>query len=144
MTTVFVDTNVFVYAVDRTEPAKQLIAQRVLDDLVASRRAVGSCQVVGEYVCTMSSKLRFAMSRTEAVAAGSRLAKRLPLLAVDDRVAGAALRASDRYDMHYWDAQIWATAKVHGVDVILTEDCPCAELEGVRYVNPFAEGFEGV
>jgi hypothetical protein len=44
--------------------------------------------------------------------------------------------------MRIYDAQIWAVARVNGVRHILTEDVPGrAEIEGVRYHNPFSSRF---
>ena len=41
--------------------------------------------------------------------------------------------------MHYWDAQVWAVARLNQVPFVFSEDCnPGATLEGVRFVNPFA------
>ncbi|SFG55680.1 PIN domain-containing protein [Sporolactobacillus nakayamae] len=44
-----------------------------------------------------------------------------------------AMQAVNHYQMHYWDAQIWAVAQANGVPSLLTEDGP---IEGVTYVNP--------
>ena len=39
----------------------------------------------------------------------------------------------------WWDALVWAVARENGVGLIYTEGMPgAAEIEGVRYVNPFA------
>ena len=44
--------------------------------------------------------------------------------------------------MRVYDAALWATAKTHGVPVIVTEDLPGrARIETVRYVNPFTDDF---
>ena len=47
------------------------------------------------------------------------------------------------YKFSYYDAQIWATAKQNQVPVIFSEDFNDRQvLEGVRFVNPFAKGFD--
>ena len=54
-----------------------------------------------------------------------------------------AVRAVQRYQFAYWDALIWATAKLNGVLTILTEDRPSSGLiEGVRFADPFQTGFD--
>jgi len=46
------------------------------------------------------------------------------------------------YKLAYYDAQIWATAKLNQVPVVFSEDFNDGQvLEGVRFVNPFAMGF---
>ena len=42
----------------------------------------------------------------------------------------------------YYDAQIWATARLNQVPLVLSEDFPHGSvLEGVRFLNPFAPHF---
>ena len=61
--------------------------------------------------------------------------KQLPLTGA---IVREAARGVAEYQLSYWDAQIWACARLNQVQVILTEDLPGREyLEGVRYRNPF-------
>ena len=54
-----------------------------------------------------------------------------------------AVRAVERYQFAYWDALIWATAKLNNVLSILTEDRPSSPMiEGVCLVDPFVATFE--
>jgi predicted nucleic acid-binding protein len=54
-----------------------------------------------------------------------------------------AVRGVQHYQFAYWDALIWATAKLNGVLTVLTEDQPSSSLiEGVRFTNPLAEEFD--
>jgi len=47
------------------------------------------------------------------------------------------------YQMAYWDAQIWALARLHRIPLIFTEDFNIgAVIEGVRFVNPLEENFD--
>jgi len=49
-----------------------------------------------------------------------------------------AVRGFRLHRLSYYDAQIWATAKLHQVGMILTEDFTHDRVvEGVRFVNPF-------
>jgi predicted nucleic acid-binding protein len=53
------------------------------------------------------------------------------------------VRAVQRYQFAYWDALIWATAKLNNVLTILTEHQPSAPLiEGVRFVDPLVAAFD--
>lgn len=43
----------------------------------------------------------------------------------------------------FWDAQIWATARLNQISVVFSEDFnPGWITEGVRFVNPFAADFQ--
>lgn len=54
-----------------------------------------------------------------------------------------ALRGVRVHQMPYWDAQLWATARLNQIPVIFSEDFSTgATLEGVRFVNPLMETFD--
>jgi predicted nucleic acid-binding protein len=47
------------------------------------------------------------------------------------------------YRMSYYDAQIWAAAKLSQASAVLSEDFTAGQvIEGIRFVNPFVAGFE--
>ena len=51
-----------------------------------------------------------------------------------------AAQAVFRYRMCFWDAQIWAAAKLHGAAEVLSEDFTDGQtIEGIRFRNPFAD-----
>ena len=46
------------------------------------------------------------------------------------------------HKLAYYDAQLWATARLNQVPAIFSEDFDTgATLDGVRFVNPFAPDF---
>jgi len=54
-----------------------------------------------------------------------------------------ALVLVDRWGLHYCDAQIWATAALNRVPIVLSEDFAHGlELGPVRFLDPFREGFD--
>jgi predicted nucleic acid-binding protein len=138
---VFIDTNVLVYAFDMSEPVKAAIADSVLNHLGPSRRGVVSAQVIAEFVSATTRKLRAPLLAMEPEAAARSALAAFEVAEMGSIVAHQTLRGWRRYGLSYWDAQIWATARQSGIDRIVSEDCPAPELEGVRYINPFAEGF---
>jgi predicted nucleic acid-binding protein len=53
-----------------------------------------------------------------------------------------AIRGARRYQFGYFDALIWATAKLNGIPNILSEDGQDGQLtEGVRRLNPLLPSF---
>jgi predicted nucleic acid-binding protein len=65
-----------------------------------------------------------------------------PVYDIASQAVLEAVRGVQRYHFTYWDALIWATAKLNNTLTILTEDLPSSNLiEGVRFVNPFAAYF---
>ena len=63
---VFVDTNVMVYAYDRSEPDKQKRALEVLNHLAMSGAAVISTQVLAEFFVAVTRKLSAPLKVLEA------------------------------------------------------------------------------
>ena len=53
-----------------------------------------------------------------------------------------AIRGARDHRLNYWDAQIWAVARLHRIPVVLSEDfSDGAVLEAIRFLNPFRPGF---
>jgi len=47
------------------------------------------------------------------------------------------------HHLSYYDAQIWATARLNQVSVVFSEDFQGRQiLEGVQFINPFAPEFK--
>ena len=139
---VFLDTNVLVYPYDRSEPDKQRRAREVLARLAAAQAGVVSAQVLAEFFVTVTRKLAAPLPVTSAL---EQLVCHLRLWKVVD-VTGIliaeAAAAACKHQLNYWDAQVWAAARLNRVAVVLSEDFSHgAEIDGVRFVNPFVENF---
>ena len=54
-----------------------------------------------------------------------------------------AARGARQHHFSYWDAQIWATAKLNQIPVVLSEDFSDGQsTEGIRFMNPFSAKFQ--
>jgi predicted nucleic acid-binding protein len=71
------------------------------------------------------------------------LAASWPVLDVTPLVVIEATRGVEDHHLAYWDAQLWATARLNQVPVIFSEDFASdSVLNGVRFVNPFRSDFD--
>lgn len=52
-----------------------------------------------------------------------------------------AVRGVRDYQLSYYDAQIWACARLNQIPVIFSEDFNHGILEGINIINPFAQDF---
>jgi predicted nucleic acid-binding protein len=142
MSAVVVDTNVLVYADDPLEPVKCAIAQRLIEELEVRRLGVITTQVLGEYLSVVIRRGRTPQSLDTARAGLERYAATMRVLDMRVPVVFEAARGVRRYGLSYYDAQIWASARLAGIELVLSEDfAPGTEIEGVRFADPFAEGF---
>ena len=135
---VFVDTNVFVYARDLSVPAKQQRAHEWMSLLWASRLGRTSVQVLNEYYVTVTRKLSPGLAPSDARADVDDLRAWAPV-PVSAGLLDAAFAAEDRFGLSYWDCLIVAAAQAAGCDYLLTEDLQDAQrLDTLIIINPFA------
>jgi predicted nucleic acid-binding protein len=133
----FVDTNVLVYAHDRSESRKQSIAQDVVQDLWQRRSGSLSTQVLQEFYVVATRKFDPPISPSDAREIVA-LYGEWPLVQVDVALILAASRLEERQKISFWDALIVEAAGRSGATRLLTEDLQAKRrIGGVRVVNPF-------
>ncbi len=139
---VFLDTNVLVYAYDRSEPEKQQQAIRVLDALVMGKRGVMSTQVLAEFFVAVTRKIAAPLTVEEGYERVQNYLRCCMVLNLTGLVVLEAIRGVWDHQFHFWDAMVWATARLNQIPIVFTEDVPNREVvEGIRFVNPFASEF---
>lgn len=132
----FVDTNVWVYAVDDGEPAKQALARAAIAP-EPDKDLVVSAQVLGEFFVTVRRRFAQALPEADAIALVERM-RQLPVVAIDGDLVAAAIASAASWQVSYWDALIVEAARAAGAEVLLTEDLQDGwMLGGVTIVDPF-------
>ncbi len=140
---VLVDTNVLVYAYDRAETAKQARAFEVLNELAEKAMGVLSTQILAEFFVTVTRKLSQPLTVSQAYERVENYLQAWPVLEVSGLVVLEAIRGVKEHQLSFWDAQIWATARLNRIELILSEDFDTGSvLDGVRFVNPFIGDFK--
>jgi predicted nucleic acid-binding protein len=135
---VFVDSNIFLYAVDDADPRKQRVARDWRAELWKNRLGRVSFQVLNEFYVNAV--------RLEPAASDEARAEVRDLLAWNPVVVDAALiergwKLQDRHRLSFWDSLIIAAAKTTSCGFLLTEDLQDGQkLDGVEVVNPFLRG----
>jgi predicted nucleic acid-binding protein len=129
----FVDTNVLLYAIGSV-PTKSELARSLLesDDLALS------VQVLQEfYVQATRQSKPDRLSHEDALLLIQSFCRfKVQELTVD--MVLAALQASKRYAISYWDAAVVEAARVLGCRTLLSEDLNHGQdFGGVRVLNPF-------
>jgi predicted nucleic acid-binding protein len=138
---VLVDTNVLVYAYDRSEPRKQAQAIQVLDRLAAASLGVLSTQVLAEFFVTVTRKIAAPLSVEQAYISMENYLAAWPMLDVTGLVVLEAARGVRDYQFSYFDAQIWSAARLNQIPVVFSEDFSPSKIEGIQFVNPFDPAF---
>jgi predicted nucleic acid-binding protein len=134
----FVDTNVLVYAHDRSETRKQPIAQALLDVLWRTRSGVLSTQVLQE-LCVVTPRKFDPPMRRGAAREVVALYGEWPIVQVDVALILAASKLEERHAFSFWDALVVEAARRCGATRLLTEDLQAGRrIGGISIENPFA------
>lgn len=142
MTAILIDTNVLVYAHDPDEQAKQERAIETLDRLQATGQGRLSAQCLAELFVAVTRGPFPRLTVAVAFQQVERLARVWPVFEVTPQIVLEAARGVRDHQLSYWDAQIWAVARLNQVPVIFSENFRAGDsLEGVLFVNPFAAEF---
>ncbi|NJK93440.1 MAG: PIN domain-containing protein [Blastochloris sp.] len=134
---IFVDTNILLYARDASEPSKQAIASARLEELWSTRTGRLSVQVLNEYFVNVTRKLDPGLSPEEAWDDIEALSAWEPL-ALNMTLLNRAYHTQSRYQLSWWDSLIVAAAEASECSRILSEDLSDhASYYGIVIENPF-------
>lgn len=137
---ILLDTNILVYIYDPFESAKQERAIAIVDRLIQTNRAVISTQVMGEFFMATTRATRQLLSPTEAIARIRNYISACYVVDVTRLITLEAIRAVEAHKFGFWDAQIWATARLNQISEVYSEDFKTgAIIEGVQFTNPLAQ-----
>jgi predicted nucleic acid-binding protein len=142
MPPVLIDTNLLVYLYDVHSPKKAAQARLVLEHLELTRTGRLGVQSLAEFLHVSTRKLDPPLSWAEAITQVGLFTRMWPVFELTPLIVLEAGRGARDYNLPYYDAQIWAAARLNQVTVIFSEDFnPGQVLEGVRFVNPFSTDF---
>ena len=134
----FVDTNILVYAQDRSETDKQPRAQALLEALWSTRTGCLSTQVLQEFYVVATRKFEPPMRRSEARELVALYAT-WPIVQVDVGLIIDATALEEGVQLSFWDALIVEAARRAGAARLVTEDLQGGRLiAGVAIENPFS------
>lgn len=131
----FVDTNILIYAHDRSAGDKQVVSADLLDKGVQTGRLVFSTQVFQEYFVAAVKKLGIepAVARRTIELYGT-----LHVVTIDLHDILAAIDLQRLRQLSFWDSLIIRAAQSARCVVLYTEDLQHGQvIDGLRVVNPF-------
>jgi predicted nucleic acid-binding protein len=135
----FVDTNILVYAHDRSAGFKHQRARLLIEDLWNSGRGVLSTQVLQE-LCV---NVRRQAGRPLSVEEARRIVQDYLSWEVVVNTPASVIQALDveaRYKISFWDALILQAAESSGVAILYSEDLATGQSYGsVRVINPLVQ-----
>jgi len=134
---VFVDTNLLVYAYDRSAGQKRERARALLDRLWSDNRGCLSVQVLQEFYVVITQKVQKPLPPQAA----ADIVRDLTFWRLHAPVGEDVLGAIDlqrRHKISFWDAMILWSAKQLNCTTVWSEDLiPDRTYDDVRVQNPF-------
>ncbi len=135
----FIDTNILIYAHDRTTGIKHERARQLIESLWTSGQGVLSTQVLQELCVNLRRKVANPLPVEEI----RRLVQDYLSWEIVVNSADAVLQALEievRYKTSFWDALILQAAEQSGAAVLYSEDLAIRQKYGtVQVVNPLLD-----
>lgn len=140
MSVEFCDTNILVYAYDRSAGQKYERARELVDGLWFREEGALRVQVLQEFFVTITRArwtARLYSPREARGIVGDLAAWRI--IRPGPRDVLAAIDAGMRWQFAFWDAMVLTTAQLAGATVLWSEDLNAGQdYDGVVVRNPFA------
>jgi predicted nucleic acid-binding protein len=99
--------------------------------------------VLAEFFVTVTRKIAYPLSLREAEVRIQNLLRAWPVIEVTGLIVLEAARGVREHRFSFWDAQIWAAAKLNQIPVVFSEVFSEGRItEGIRFMNPFTSHFK--
>jgi predicted nucleic acid-binding protein len=97
---------------------------------------------LSEFFSVVTRKLTAPLTIEQAAERMANFLRLLTVVPLTELIVLEAIRGVREHQLSLWDAQIWATAKLNQIPVILSEDLQHNRvLEGIRVVDSFQPEF---
>lgn len=141
------DTNVLIYGFDGAEPEKQAkaldVVARVGRPVPSAPAAALPAQALAEFARVATARLKPPLPADEVYRQVELYERAFPVVALTPAVVLEAVRGLRDHGFSYYDAQIWAAARLNQIPVVLSEDFASGStVEGVTFVDPFDPAFD--
>lgn len=135
----FLDTNVFVYELDRTNTRKQKLATELVERTLALRGGIVSYQVVQEFLSVALRKFPNTLSAADARTYMDTVLMPICEIFPDSALFSDAISIAEQTGWRFYDSLIVASAARAKCKVLFSEDLQVGrKIRGVEIRNPFA------
>jgi predicted nucleic acid-binding protein len=131
----FIDTNVLVYQLDKSDLGKRNTCRGIVRDLVSRNDAVISTQVLQEFYVVCTTKLKLKPVFAKGLIHGF---ENMEIITIGPDLIKEAIDASVQNDISFWDSLIIVSAEAAHCKYLYTEDLNDGQIiRNVRIQNPF-------
>ena len=134
----FIDSNVFIYLVDPTDPTKQQTARELIRRAVELGTGSISFQVVQETLNVMTRKLKTPLTSEDARSFLEEVLTPFWRVMPTPALYEHTLEIQARYQFSFYDSLVIAAALAAGCTRLYSEDLQHGQrIQGLRIENPF-------
>lgn len=135
----FLDTNIIIYSFDRRDPAKQIIAQNLIESGMKKNDTIVSYQVIQEFINVAIRKFTVPMSHGDCKLFIDNVLNQFWDVYASRQLVNNALDISERWQYSFYDALIIASALEASCTVLYSEDLQHGQkIYSLQIVDPFA------
>ena len=139
MSKIFIDTNLFVYSLDKKDKQKQKKASKILKTIVDSHQPVISTQVIKEFYVVATQKLNADKIIIKNIIHNFH---KMEIVNNDLGLIEQAVDISILSQLSFWDALIIVAAEKANCEFVFSEDLNSGQTyRGVVVLNPFVQNF---
>lgn len=136
---IFLDTNVIVYAHDRSSGKKHTIAMDIMEYLWERKKGVISVQVMQEFYVCVTTKILKPLPLKVARKILEYLLN-WDVIINDEYITIKAIDLQEKYRFSFWDSLIVQSAIQSQVYTLFSEDLSDGQIiKNVKIVNPFIQ-----
>ncbi len=133
-----IDSNILVYAYDKSEPKKHSKAKEVLKNSWIKKNAVLSMQNLAEFHSVITKKAKKPVSLDKSKQIILDLTGGFEILKYSESTIVNAINNQAIYKMPFWDALIVSTMEENSIDSIITENTKdFKRVKWLKVINPF-------
>lgn len=143
---ILIDSNVLIYMFDGADEPRRQRAIQVVLALGDTAEARLSAQCLSEFYSVVTREKRGNPALLPAALAAQKtdeMARAIETFPVTPQIVLEAIRGVLQHQFQFWDALIWAAARLNQVQTVFSEDiADGSTVEGVRFINPFSPQFQ--
>ena len=143
-----IDSNILIYAYDKSESVKNTIAEKILEDVFTNKKnAAISTQNLSEFFVNITSKIEMPISITEARHIIQEIISmsNIKTVTIGENTILKAIDISSEFETSYWGALISAVMHENKINKIITEnEKDFKKIPWLKVVNPFKEHSDSI
>ena len=134
----FIDTNVFLYAIDKSNSDKQALAKEIVSEaLRPGSDSLISVQVLSEFASVVVRKMKLP---ARIVLDMLQELQKIPCADITPSIPSRAVEIQELYGLQFYDSQLIAMAERYGCAEFVSEDLSDGQSYcGVKVMNPFKD-----